>query len=175
MIARRRPSRRPVLGLILLAGLIIWVLAWPARQPVEDTLDQLADIGYQCDRIPDRETVYICTDAAGGDPTDPRTKTTIWLYSPYRLDEAEALMDNYCPHWKLPEQTALIPTAWEVDQRLLIMPHELYSRADLIDHYPARQVQLAADLSQLDHLGPAIDLDTRCQSYQLEPIGGSLI
>ena len=174
-MASRRPRRRLAFWLVIASLIAIWVWRWPARQPVDDTIDQLGELGYRCDRQPDSEMVYFCSDPNADDPTDPKTKTSLWLYSPYRVVEAEVLMDAYCPRLEPLWRAGLNPTGWEVDQQLLIIPHELYARADLIDQFPPRQTQLEADLGRLDQLGQVIDLDTRCNWYLEEPAGGSLV
>ena len=177
MASRQRFQRRRKLAFWVLVVVVvaIWVLLWPARDPEQETIDQLQLLGYQCDKQPDRVSIYVCTDADAGQPTDPATKTSLWLYSPYQTEEAEKLMDEYCPQLEGLWQADLSPTAWTIDSRLLIMPHGLYSRSDLIDQYRTRQAQLAADLSQISNLGQEVELETRCAWYQNEPAGGSLI
>lgn len=175
MARRRRPQRRLAFWLVI-AGLAFgWALLWPARRPTNDTVDRLATLGYRCDKLPERESIYFCLDRSGQDQTDPETKTSLWLYSPYRVAEAEALMDDYCQRINLLWQAGFNPTGWEVDRQLLIMPHELYARPDLAGQFPARQAQLEADLGQLERLSQMVDLQTRCAWYTEEPQGGSLI
>ena len=172
---RPKQRRRLAFWLLVVAIITVWVLAWPTRQPIHDTLDHLGSLGYQCAKQPERKSIYVCTDKAGGDPTDPKTKTTLWLYSPYEVAEAEQLMDNHCPKFEPLWQTGLSPQIWEIDRQVIVMPHELYSQADMLDQYPARQARLDLALRQIPTFSMAIDLDTRCQWYTQEPGGGSLI
>lgn len=174
-MARRRRRREPAFWLVIAALVAGFVLLWPARRAVPDTIGQLTLLGYRCDRLPESESIYFCADASGRNQTDPEAKTSLWLYSPYQVLEAEALMDDYCPQVEPLWQAGLDPTGWEVDRQLLIMPHELYARADLAGQFPDRQARLEADLAQVDRLGQAIELQTRCIWYTKEPAGGSLI
>ena len=176
---RFRPKKRRQLAFwLLLAGIItVWVLAWPARQPIHDTIDHLGSLGYQCAKQPQRKLVYVCTDKAGGDPTDPQIKTSLWLYSPYEVAEAEELMDSYCQDPKTIAlwEAELNPTAWEIDRQAIVMPHELYGRKDLVSQYSARRTWLDSALRQIPTFSMVVDLDTRCRWYTQEPAGGSLI
>lgn len=174
---KSRPKHSLAFWLILAVVVIVWVWNWPARQPIHDTIDHLKGLGYACAPQPETESVYFCADKDGRDPAGPKTKTSLWLYSPYKVAEAEKLMDDYCQH---PHTTRLIeqefiPTAWEIDRQAVIMPHELYGREDIIDQYPQRKAWLDSNFRQIPEFSMSIDLDTRCLWYTNEPAGGSLV
>lgn len=174
--ARRQRHR---LGFWLLVAVVVgvWVWRWPARQPIADTIDHLGALGYRCDHQPQTESIYLCVDGAGGDPSDPATKTSLWLYSPYETGETEVLADAYCqdPNLKALIEAGLRPTAWEFDRRAVVWPDELYGQEAVRDQYAARRAWLDANLESIPTFSLAIDLDTRCIWYTVEPTGGSWI
>lgn len=172
----RRQRRRPAFWLLLAIVVGLWVWRWPARQPIADTIDHLKDLGYRCLAQDQTESVYLCTDANGGNPTSPLTKTTLWLYSPYETGETEVLMDNYCQDSSTQAliEAQLRPVAWEFDRQAIVLPHQLYGIEPVRDQYLSRKAWLADNLGRIPTFSLEIDLDTRCIWYTTEPSGGSL-
>ena len=174
----RRQPRRLGFWLLLLVGAVILLWLRPARQPINDVIDHLKSLGYRCEHQAQTESVYLCSDQNGGDLKDPQTKTSLWLNSPYKVAEDEVLMGNYCRDenlWELVE-SGQIPTAWEVDRQIVILPTEFYNQPKMWDQYPARQAWLDANLQVIPTFSLRIDLDTRCKTWYLPgPSGGSLV